>query len=174
MRKTVIVLLTLFLLLPFIYGGCGGGGGGGEDKMVELCLWEVDTFSKDNPPPLDSDNMLDTYTLIDFVINIYVDGENVGWLDGDDFTSFSGILDLQESTIKATITLEGETVTIGGPYTRTIESPTSGFLHIDDASESYDVRYSFPFWCHESVCATMLQIMSTEPECEMIPESELN
>lgn len=174
MRKTVTVLLTLFLLLPFIYGGCGGGGGGGEDKMIELCLWEVDTFSKDNPPPLDNDNMIDTYTLIDFIINIYIDGENTGWLDSGDFASFSGTMDIQQGTITATVTLEGETGNISGPYTRTIESSTSGSIHIDDPLGPYDFNYSFMDWCDQSGCTRMLNIISTEPICEMIPESELN
>ena len=171
MRKTVIVLLTLFLLLPFIYGGCGGGGG---DKMVELCLWEVDTFSKDNPPPLDNDNMIDTYTLIDFVINIYVDGENAGWLDGDDFNSFSGTLDIQESTITATVTLEGDTGIISGPYTRTISGLNGGAIYIDDSPESYNFNYSFGDWCDQSGCIRVLSIVPTEPVCEMVPESDLN
>jgi len=174
MRRAFISVLALFVLLPFIYGGCGGGGGGGEDKMVELCLWEVDTFSKDNPPPLDSDNMLDTYTLIFFIINIYVDGENVGWIDADDFTSFSGTLDIKESTITGAVTLEGETGTISGPYTRTVESPTSGIFHIDDISDSYDLNYSFMDWCDQFGCELMLNLVSTEPICEMVPESELN
>jgi hypothetical protein len=143
--------------------------------MVELCAVEVDTWSKDNPPPLDedgavgNDNMLDTYTLVDVVINLSIDDESVGWIDSDELASFSGTLDLQESTIAATVTIEGETETISGSYTRTIESPHTGVFHIDDTSESYDLNYSTGLeWCDQSGCTRMLNLHLAEPVCEMV------
>ena len=129
--------------------GVGPLVGCGED-MVELCAVEVDSWLKDNPPPLDNDNMVDTYTLHHFVINLYIDEENVGWIDSDEFESFSGTLDIQENTIAATVTVEGETETSTGYYKRTIESPYNGVLRVDDGSETYDLNYSFLEWCDDA------------------------
>ncbi len=136
--------------------------------MVELCAIEVDSWLKDNPPPLDSDNMVDTYTLHHFVINLYIDDENVGWIDSDEFESFSGTLDLQESTISATLTVEGETETSSGTYTRIVESPHNGTLRVDDGSEEYVLNYSFLGWSDASGYKQLLNLYSPEPVCEMV------
>lgn len=137
--------------------------------MVELCAVEVDSWLKDNPPPLDNDNMVDTYTLHHFVINLYIDEENVGWIDSDEFESFSGTLDIQENTIAATVTVEGETETSTGSYKRTIESPYNGVLRVDDGSETYDLNYSFLEWCDDAGCRRLLNLYAPEPVCEMVP-----
>jgi hypothetical protein len=137
--------LVGFVLFLLALGTLGVVGCGGEELVVELCANEVDFWRKDNPPPLGPDTMVGTYTLDHFIIDMYVDDQNVGRLDSDDFESFSGNLEIQQSTISATVTVEEETETMSGSYTQTA-SGDEGAFHVVDGTESYDLHYHFFSW----------------------------
>jgi hypothetical protein len=161
--------LVGFVLFLLALGTLGVVGCGGEE--VELCANEVDFWRKDNPPPLgfDPDTMLGTYTLDHFIINMYVDDNGVGRLDSDDFESFSGNLEIQQSTISATVTVEEETETVSGSYTLTAAGEEGNF-HVVDGTESYDLYYHL-HRCADDVPARdclLLSLQSTVMVCEMI------
>ena len=134
--RYVFGFLMVLAVLGFV--ACGGE----EQQLVELCAAETDFWRKDNPPPLGPDTMEGTYTLDHFIIDLYIDDENVGSIDSSEFESFSGTLDLQESTISATVTIEEETETMSGSYTKS-SGGDEGNLHVVDATGSYLLYYRF-------------------------------
>ena len=163
MRYLVGFVFVLALgTLPMV--GCG-------DDEVEVCFGLWGMWKKDNPPPLDlpldPDELLDTYTLTNFRLTVYVGDEVVGQIYERDVASFSGRLEIEETTITSTVTIEGETEILGGPYTTTVEDDQSGVFVI--SSESYDLRYRyFTFEEPESPeVSTGLSTGSTERTCEM-------
>jgi hypothetical protein len=132
---------------------------------VEVCAVEVLWWLKDDPPPLDPDHIIGTYTLERIEIELYVDGVPVGHLYGSDFDGWSGALEIQESTLTATVTVEGETNAISGPYTRTITgSGEEGVFSIDDVSGSYEFTYGIEARC-DLDCQPGLNWYPTEPFC---------
>jgi hypothetical protein len=144
--------------------GTLGVVGCAEEEVVEICAVEVLRWLKDDPPPLDPDHIIGTYTLERIEIELYVDGVPVGYLTSFDFDSWSGALEIQESTLTATVTVEGETNTISGPYTRTITRPEEGVFSIDDVSGSYEFTYGIEARC-DLDCQPGLNWYPTEPFC---------
>jgi len=159
-----LVGFVLALALSFI-GGCG-------DDEVEVCFSQTNTWKKDNPPflpsppvPLDPDDLLGTYTLTHFWVHVYVGDEGIGEFGEDEFADFSGRLEVGESTVISTVTIEGETETLGGPYTTVVEDDHGGFFIIP--SQSYDLRYVRFGLSDEFGDYQALSVSSTERTCEM-------
>jgi hypothetical protein len=139
MKKHGTVLLVVSTALLLI-AGCGGGGGGGG--TVEICIQEWDQWLADTLNPPTSSNLVDTYDLVGFDIDVWQDGVFLGTLDETDFFSYSGNMTIQATTISQNITVEGSPVSITGSYTVTVISPTSGTFHIIDQSGPHDADFS--------------------------------
>ena len=152
---------------------------------MEVCGQQVDFWRKNSLPPLGSDpeTMVGTYTLDHFIINLYIESGSggytgVGRIDSSEFESFSGTLDLQESTISATVTIEEETETVSGPYTHTA-GEGEGVFHVVDGTESHDLHYNVVTWsdpdppggmlidCGDPALTCFLALQSGGLVCEM-------
>jgi hypothetical protein len=108
---------------------------------VQICLQEWDHWLADTLNPPTSSNLVDTYDLIGFDIDVWQDGVFLGTVDETDFLSYSGIMNIQATTITQNITLEGTPVFLSGSYTVTTAGPTSGTLHVTDSSGSHDAGF---------------------------------
>jgi hypothetical protein len=139
MKKLVTVSLIVSSAILLIVS-CGGGGGGGGGT-VELCLQEWDHWLADTLNPPTSSNLVDTYDLTGFDIDVWEEGSFLGSLDETDFSSYSGTMDIQPTTITQTLTLEGDSDTITGSYTVSPAGSTAGTLHITDVSGTHDVDF---------------------------------
>jgi len=96
---------------------------------------------------------------------VYVGDEGIGEFGEDEFADFSGRLEVGESTVISTVTIEGETETLGGPYTTVVEDDHGGFFIIP--SQSYDLRYVRFGLSDEFGDYQALSVSSTERTCEM-------
>ena len=160
-----LVGFVLVLALSFV-GGC-------NDDQVQVCAFQTNTWKKDDPPPLpedpvplEPDDMVGTYTLTHFASCFYVADENRGCVFEDESASFSGRLEIEEATITSTVTIEGETEVLGGPYTATVLSEQHGVFVI--TSESYDLPYARVGISDQHGSYVAITLGSTEPSiCEM-------
>ena len=144
------------------WGGCG--------DLAEVCEIETETWIKDNPPPLDTDNMLDTYTLERLVVSTYQDGDLLGSLNSEngDFANLSGILLITESTVLSQVVFEGRTRFIGFPYTRTDYEGQAGVFHLEDTEESLDLHYSIFQVCERPSENCMPRLQLSYELCETV------
>jgi len=141
MKRGVLALFAVSSSIVLMVA-CGGGGGGNNGDKVELCIEEWDHWQADTLSPPTSENLVDTYTLIGFDIEVWQDGSYLGSIDENDVASFSGSMDIQATTITQDITVEGDFTLISGTYTVTPTSTTSGAFHINDQSGAHDADFS--------------------------------
>lgn len=139
MKKLVLALLTVASIMTLVVA-CGGGGGGGE--TVEICIQERDEWQAETLNPPTSSNLVDTYTLIGFEIDVWEDGVFLGTVDETWAMSFSGTMVIQPTTISQTITIDGSTLAVSGTYTVTVYSPISGTFHFVDQSGAHDADFT--------------------------------
>jgi hypothetical protein len=158
-----LVGFALVVALSFV-GGC--------NDEVEVCAYQANTWKKDDPPPLpehpapvNPDDMLDTYTLTHFAVCFHVGDEHIGCVFEDEVASFSGRLEITEDTITSTVTIEGETETLGGPYTHTSTGDRSGVFVI--ASQGYELLYGLTGYVDAHGSYVAITMSSSEPVCEM-------
>jgi len=153
--------------------GTLGVVGCGEDK-VEVCAVERDLWLREGSTsepatwPTQED-IVGTYWLDKIEIDLFVDGVPAGFITGDDLGIWSGSLDMQESTLTAAVTVEGESATLSGPYTMTVEDETRGLFSIDDPSGTYTYSYDLgDEACDPDTGICGLLWYPTEPVCEMM------
>jgi len=144
MKKHVTVLLIVSSAI-LLLAGCGGGGGGsnpctGSEGLV--CFQEWDQWMADILNPPTSSNLVDTYTLLGFDVNICMDGDRVDVFDENDVLSWSGNMDIQATTITQNVTVEGDSTLVSGNYTVSAADTTSGTFNITGGSGSYDIDFS--------------------------------
>lgn len=156
---------TVFLVFSIIFlsfAACGGGGGDKHEAEVEVCLEEYDYWSKDELPLPSSSNLEGDYTLIGFEINVWEDGDFLGTVTEDDFSSWSGNMSVLADTISQYLTLNGGVGTVSAAYTNSPIDSLTGILHINEDGGFYDVAYSI-------AGDTLTTVFG--PHCEFVPES---
>lgn len=140
MRRFMFLFSSLALSMTLM-AGC-------DDSSwfdVTVCTFnDVETWSKDGPPPLDSDNILGTYTLIDVVYPASFNGKLYPYYSRP--LTYSGSMDIQEDTLTMTVTINGETEIIDGPYTRAVSDSTNGYFYVNGPSGVLDISYGLRMW----------------------------
>jgi hypothetical protein len=167
MRQWIGLLVMLPALWMFCVVGCG------KEDEVELCAVEYDVWiregaTEDPASWPNQEDIVGTYWLGRIWIDLYVDGVPAGVISGDDLGAWSGELVIEEDALTATVTVEGESAALSGPYTRTIEDETRGLLSISDPSGTY--RYNYDLGenaCPPEVVSCGLLWYPNQPICEM-------
>jgi hypothetical protein len=132
--------------------------------------------------PLDNDNILGTYTLINVVYPRTFNGKQFPAYP----FSYSGNMYIQADTLTLTATVNGETEIIDSSYTRAVTDSKNGHFYVNDPSGVLDISYSLRMWingigqvspdqCGPSDCIPVLNTtLLTPPTCITRPMDPYN
>lgn len=138
-KLTLFTILVMSGICLFMFAACTGE----EEATVELCFEEYDDWNRTSPDTdPTSDDLEGEYTLVGFILDYYIDGEFAMSLDENDFSSYSGTMNITASTVSQSITLEGDNFIVNATYTNSPVDSLSGTLHINQGGQMYEADYS--------------------------------